>query len=248
MLLDTMHRFNEACNAIAETAFAIHKANKVEIHKLVYYDIRERFGLSSQLAVRAISKVAEAYKIDKSIKPEFRLDVAIVYDQRILTWKGLEAVSLITLKGRQLIPVRIGDYQKTRMDRVRGQADLIFVKGIFYLCVVVEVAEESPYDPKGGLGVDLGIKYLAVDSDGEVHSGEQVNQTRDKLDSLKARLQSKGTKSAKRHLKKLSARMHRFSKDINHCISKRIVTKSKDTLRSITLEDLKGIRARTTVR
>ena len=248
MLLDTMHRFNEACNAIAETAFTIHKANKVEIHKLVYYDTRERFGLSSQLTVRAISKVAEAYKRDKSIKPEFQLDGAIVYDQRILTWKGLEAVSLITLEGRQLIPVRIGDYQKARMDRVRGQADLILVKGIFYLCVVVEVAEESPYDPKGVLGVDLGIKYLAVDSDGEMHSGEQVNQTRDKLDSLKARLQSKGTKSAKRHLKKLSGRMARFSKDVNHCISKKIVTKAKDTLRSIALEDLQGIRDRATVR
>ena len=248
MLLDTMHCFNEACNAIAEVAFEMHKANKVEIHKAVYYDTRKRFGLSSQLTVRAISKVAEAYKRDRSIKPEFRSDGAIVYDQRILTWKGVETVSLTTLEGRQLIPVRIGDYQKVRMDRVRGQADLILVKGIFYLCVVVEVAEETPYDPKGILGVDLGIKYLAVDSDGEVHSGERINQTRDRVDSLKARLQSKGTKSAKRHLKKLSGRMARFSKDANHCISKQIVTKAKDTLRSVAMEDLQGIRSRATVR
>jgi len=248
MLLDTMHRFNEACNSIAEVAFEMHKANKIEIHKAVYYDIRERFGLSSQLTVRAISKVAEAYKRDKSIKPEFQLDGAIVYDPRILTWKGLETVSLTTLEGRQLVPVRIGEYQKARMDRVRGQADLILVKGIFYLCVVVKVPEETPYDPKGVLGVDLGIKYLAVDSDGEVHSGEQINQTRDRLDSLKSRLQSKGTKSAKRHLKKLSGRMARFSKDVNHRISKQIVSKAKDTLRSIALEDLKGIRQRATVR
>jgi len=248
MLLDTMHRFNEACNAIAEVAFAMHKANKIELHKAVYYDIRERFGLSAQLTIRAISKVAEAYKRDKSIKPEFRLDGAIVYDQRILSWKGLEAVSLTTLEGRQLIPIRIGDYQKARMDRVRGQADLILVNGVFYLCVVVEVAEETPYDPKGVLGVDLGIKYLAVDSDGEVHSGKHVNQTRERLDSLKSRLQSKGTKSAKRHLKKLSGRMARFSKDVNHCISKRIVAKAKDTLRSIAMEDLSNIRSRVTVR
>ncbi len=93
------------------------------------------------------------------------------------------------------------------MDRVRGQADLILVRGIFYLCVVVETDEASSYDPVGVLGVDLGIKNLAVDSDGEVHSGEKISQTRDRLDSLKARLQSKGTKSAKRHLKKLSGRM-----------------------------------------
>ena len=247
MLCETMKRFNEACNRIAETVFAMHSANKVEIHKTVYYPVREHFGLSSQLTIRAISKVCEAYKRDKSIKPEFHLDGAIVYDQRILSWKGLEKVSLITLQGRQAIPIRFGEYQKARLDRIRGQADLILVNGIFYLCVVVEVDEETPYDPKGTLGVDLGIKYLAVDSDGEVHSGEQINQTRERLDSLKARLQSKGTKSAKRHLKKLSGRTARFSRDVNHCISKHIVTKAKDTLRSISLEDLQGIRSRVTV-
>jgi predicted transposase len=145
MLCETMKRFNEACNHIAETVFALHSANKVEIHKTVYYPVREHFGLSAQLTVRAISKVCEAYKRDKSIKPEFRLDGAIVYDQRILSWKGLENVSLITLEGRQTIPVRFGEYQKARLDRIRGQADLILVKGIFYLCVVVEAHVATPY-------------------------------------------------------------------------------------------------------
>jgi IS605 OrfB family transposase len=248
MLCETMKRFNEACNHIAETVFAMHTANKIEIHKTVYYPIRDQFGLSSQLTVRAISKVCEAYKRDKSIKPEFRPEGSIVYDQRILSWKGLEKVSLTTLQGRQVIPTRFGDYQKVRMDRVRGQADLILVKDIFYLCVVVEADETSPYDPVGVLGVDLGIKNLAVDSDGEVHSGEKIAQTRGKLDSLKARLQSKGTKSAKRHLKKLSGRMARFSKDVNHCISKKLVAKARGTLRSIALENLQGIRDGVTVR
>lgn len=247
-LLETMHKFNEACNEIAETIFQLHSANKFQLHKKVYYQIREKYGLSAQLAVRAISKVAEAYKRDKSIKPEFRLDGAIVYDQRILSWKGLKAVSLTTLQGRQIIPIRFGEYQRAKMDRIRGQADLILAKGVFYLGVVIEVPEETPYEPKGILGVDLGIKYLAVDSDGEIHSGDKINQTRDRLDSLKARLQSKGTKSAKHHLKKLSGRMARFSKDVNHQISKQIVTKAKDTLRLIALENLEGIRSRVTVR
>jgi len=248
MLCETMKRFNEACNDIAETVIRLHSANKIEIHKTVYYPVRQCFGLSAQLTVRAISKVCEAYKRDKSIKPEFRLDGAIVYDQRILSWRGLEKVSLITLQGRQVMPVRFGDYQKVRMDRIRGQADLILVKGVFYLCVVVEVSEASPYDPVDVLGVDLGIKNLAVDSDGEIHSGEQIQKTRTKSDSLKSRLQSVGTKSAKKHLKKLSRKMARFVKDTNHCISKILVTKAKDTFSLISLEDLEGIRNRTTVR
>jgi len=123
MLCETMRRFNEACNRIADAVFAMHSANKLRIHKTVYYLIREEFGLSSQLTVRAISKVCEAYKRDKSIKPEFRLDGAIVYDQRILSWKGLEKVSLITLQGRQTIPVRIGEYQ--RLDSIGSEVRLI---------------------------------------------------------------------------------------------------------------------------
>jgi putative transposase len=214
MLCETMKRFNEACNYIVETVFALHSANKVEIHKTVYYPVRERFGLSAQLTVRAISKVCEAYKRDKSIKPEFRLDGAIIYDQRILSWKGLEKVSLITLQGRQTIPVRFGEYQKARMDRIRGQADLILVKGVFYLCVVVE----------------------------------KIQNVRAKSDALKAKLQSVGTKSAKRHLKKLSGKMARFARDTNHCISKTLITKAKDTFSLISLEDLEGIRERATVK
>src|SRR5512136_1924692 len=167
LICDTMKRFNEACNDIAKTVYELHSASKMSIHKAVYYDIRAKFGLSAQLTIRAISKVCETYKRDKSIKPHFRPDGAIVYDQRILSWKGLEKVSLITLTGREIVTVRLGEYQKARMDRIRGQADLILVKVIFYLYVVVESLEASPYDPIGVLGVDLGIKNLAADSDGE---------------------------------------------------------------------------------
>ena len=71
-LLATMERFNAACNAIAEVTHTNHCANKVELQKLVYHDIRDRFGLSAQMTVRAISKVVEVYKRDREIRPTFR--------------------------------------------------------------------------------------------------------------------------------------------------------------------------------
>lgn len=64
-----MQRFNEACNDTSKTAFDLHMANKIDLQKVVYYDIRERYGLPAQMTVRAIAKVVEAYKRDKSIKP-----------------------------------------------------------------------------------------------------------------------------------------------------------------------------------
>ena len=57
-------------------------------------------------------------------------------------------------------------------------------------------------------------------------------------------MQAKGTKSAKRLLKRRRRKESRFATDVNHCISKRLVQVAKGTQRAIVLEDLKGIRER----
>ena len=44
-------------NYVAEKAFELKLANKYELQKLLYKDIREKFKLSAQLAIRSISKV-----------------------------------------------------------------------------------------------------------------------------------------------------------------------------------------------
>ena len=247
-LLETMERFNAACNAIAEVAFRERTANKIRLQKLVYYDIRECFKLPAQLTVRAISKVCEAYKRDKKIKPSFRPHGAVVYDQRVLSWKGLDRVSILSLSGRLIVPVVFGGYQEQRMKRIRGQCDLLYVDGVFYLAVCVDVPEPPPENPEEWLGVDLGIKNIATDSDGNNYSGSHINNMRKRHARLRAKLQSKGTKSAKRLLKKRRRKESRFARDVNHRISKMLVARAKGTGRGIALEDLSDIRERITVR
>ncbi|MCR3882950.1 MAG: RNA-guided endonuclease TnpB family protein [Methanothrix sp.] len=88
---------------------------------------------------------------------------------------------------------------------------------------------------------------MAVDSTDEEFSGDGIENLQSKIDNLKADLQSCGTDSAKRHLKKLSGREARFRRDVNHCISKKMVAKAKDTSSVIALEDLQGIREGMTV-
>src|SRR6185437_12857394 len=109
-LLRTLETFNAACNAIAAVAFAERCANKIELQRLVYYDIREQFGLSSQMTIRAISKVSEAYKRDRSKQPHFRPHGAMVYDERICSFPRIDRVSLLTLDGRVEMPFRFGAY------------------------------------------------------------------------------------------------------------------------------------------
>lgn len=247
-LLSTMERVNAACDWLAERAFKLHTANKIQLQHLHYRDLRERFGLSAQMAVRAISKVVEVYKRDKAKLPRFKAHGAVPYDQRIMSFKAMDRVSLLTLEGRILVPFVAGAYHRARLEGVRGQADLVYRKGKLYLYVTVEVPDSAPVEPASWLGVDLGIRNLAVDSDGEQYSGADVEAVRTRILKLRTALQSVGTKSAKRHLKKLSGKESRFRSDVNHTISKCIVRKAKDTNRGIAIEDLSGIRDRTTVR
>jgi putative transposase len=247
-LLETMHAFNAACNSIAKQAFAAKVANKFELQKMTYGELRSTYHLPAQLAIRAISKTSEAYKRDKSIQPTFRPEGAIVYDQRVMSFKGVTHVSLLTLSGRLLVPFRMGGYQESRMDAIKGQADLLYRNGVFYLAVTLEVPEPTPGEPQGTLGVDLGMVNLATDSTGETFSGQNIERNRERHHALRQRLQKRGTKSAKRHLKKLSGKEARFKKNANHVISKRIVQKAKANEQGIAIEDLRHIRSRTEAR
>jgi putative transposase len=243
-LLETMEAFNAACNHIAEAAFRLKTANKYRLQHETYATVREQFGLSSQMAIRAISKVSEAYKRDKSIQPTFRPHGAMAYDERILSWKSADRVSLLTLKGRIVVPYRFGAYQAARMDRKRGQADLVYRGGTFYLHVATEAPEADPIEPEGILGVDLGIVEIATDSEGHSYSGEPVKAIRRRMKRIRSLLQSKGTKSARRHLKKIRRRQSRYVRDVNHVISKQIVATAAQGRKALALEDLSGIRER----
>ena len=125
---------------------------------------------------------------------------------------------------------------------------LIYRNGVFYLIVVVDAPDKSEYDPIGVLGIDLGIENIAVDSDRQIFESKKVENTRQRYSRLRSTLQHVATKSAKRKLKKLSGKERGFKKDINHVISKAIISKAKGTARAIGIENLKHIRSRVTVR
>jgi putative transposase len=252
LLLTTMERFNEAATFAAKVGFDAKVYSPPSIHKLAYAEIRERFGLSAQMAVRAIGKAVEAFATlkKKGIKtcPTFKPRGAVTYDERIMGFKGLDKVSLWALGGRQVIPIAFGEYQGQRIDRIKGQADLIYHDGQFHLFSTVDLPEEPIEDVKDFLGVDLGIVQLATDSDGNAYSGETVEKFRRRRHEARRSHQKTGTKSSKRRLKKLARREANFRRNPNHVIGKALVKLAKDTARGIGLEDLTHIRERTTVR
>lgn len=248
-LLITLERANIACNYISDVAWENQVFNKFKLQKLTYQDVKARFNLTAQVVIRCLGKVADAYKLNRKVRRGFDLRGSIAYDDRILRWyTSRQTVSIWTIQGRMTIPFTAGKYQLDLLQHQRGESDLVLVDGQFYLFATCEKEKPEPKDVKEFLGVDLGIKNIAADSEGETYAGNHVNNLRKRHARLRAKLQSKGTKSAKRLLKKRRRKEKRMANHVNHVISKRIVEKAQRHNVGIALEDLKGIRQRVTVR
>jgi putative transposase len=245
----TLARCNEACTWLAATGFEADTFRQYDLHKLAYIDLRSRFALTAQAAVRCIAKVADAFKVSRNIAPAFRKDAAQPYDDRIIRFtKDWASVSLWTIEGRLTVPLVIGEHQRRLMAYRKGEVDLCLVRGKWMLAATCDIPETDEFKTSDWLGVDFGIVSLAADSDGEVHTGSTVERVRIHLFSRKRGLQRRGTKAAKRRLRKLAGKEARFRKYTNHCISKVIVQTAERTARGLILEDLKGIRGRVTAR
>ena len=129
---------------------------------------------------------------------------------------------------------------------ILGTAKLLQLKGKWYLHIPVTKAVEEfgKEEVTHVVGIDRGLRFLAVtyDEQGKTEfvRGKQILRKRHKFLEIRRQLQSKGTKSAKRALVRLSGRENRWISDVNHCISKTLVDKyGTDTL--FVVEDLTGI-------
>ena len=245
----TLERANAACEFGSQPAWPSKTFRRFDLHHRCYRSLRDQFGLSAQVAVRVIAKVADAYQLDKHTPRTFNPTGAIAYADRILTWRLTDStVSIGAVGGRVRVPFVWGAPQRALLETRQGESDLIYRQGAFYLLATWEVSEAPLIETDQALGVDRGVKNIAVDSDGVIYSSSQVNNVRYRHRRLRAKLQSKGTQSARRRLRKLSGKERRFARDVNHPLSQSLVAKAQDTPRAIALEDLKGIRERVTVR
>ncbi|MFE6806941.1 RNA-guided endonuclease InsQ/TnpB family protein [Streptomyces sp. NPDC057681] len=266
----TLTACNDAANWVSVVAFEHGVPREYELRKHTYAQLKAR-GLGAQAAQHVIKKVRDSYTTLKAnvragnlgkegtkrrrkaeSKPiSFRPDAAQPFDDRCLSWQlDAQTVSLWTTGGR-LRGIRFAcstGALETLQDHRRGESDLIERDGVFYLIATCDVSEAEPYEPDGFVGVDLGIVNIATTSTGYQAAGRGLNRYRKRQLALRAKLQRKRTKSARRRLKERSRREQRHVKNQNHIIAKTIVTEAERTSAGISLEELKGIRQRVRLR
>ncbi len=221
LLKATLERANAACNAISDYAWRHQIFSHFALHKEVYATIREQFSLSAQMVVRCLAKVGDAYKLDKATKRTFKEHGSIAYDDRILKYRtDKQVVSIWTLPGRETISYVCGERQRELVEHQRGESDLVYHRGKWYLLATCEIDEPTPAEVDRFLGVDRGVTNLATDSDGEIYQGDLVEARREWIARRRKEIQQVGTKSARKRLRKLAGNQDRFQRHVNHYISK----------------------------
>jgi IS605 OrfB family transposase len=150
-------------------------------------------------------------------------------------------VNILTLEGRVRLPIQVPKYFEQYLTWRRCSADLFQIKGKTFLHIVFSKETDDIQTSGKMVGIDRGIKKLAVVSDNRFFGGGKIKQLSERYERLRSSLQSKGTRSAKRHLAKISRSERLMRRDINHCITKQIVKELEEGT-TIVLEKLTGIR------
>lgn len=273
----TLQEHTACFNEVASLGFETGCRNGVELHKQTYYPLRAQYpDLPAQLVCAARVKATEAVKsaltwqqkraarypklVEKAKKrgkepPKFKPVHAptsacapIRYDARSY-WVKLKSrtASLASVAGRQEMGFTIPKHSERYSEWTVSSADLCFRHGRYFLHIVVNQPAPVIEATTEVIGVDLGLNHPAVTSSRQFLGDPHWKEQERRIFRLRRKLQAKGTKSAKRHLRKLSGKLFRQRKDHDHVLSKRLV-QAAALGSTLVLENLSNIRERVTHR
>jgi putative transposase len=275
-LKETLVQFTQAFNQVCVYGWQHSEKNGVKLHHATYRDLKAVCpGLVSDLLIQARVKATEALKsaftwkakheqqypkrVARALKrgkplPKFKpvrcpqsKFCPVRYNEKTytLTWER-SVVRLSTSAGKQSIPFTVPAYSAKYAGGKVTTADLCYRRGKFWLHVVVNVPEPIVAPSDEVIGVDLGLNRPAVTSKRQFLGKRYWKEIDRRYLRLRRKLQSNGSKSAKRHLKQLSKRQHLFHRDCDHVLSKRIVQNAPPGS-TIVLENLTHIRDTTQI-
>lgn len=257
IICNTMKAYSDACNYVSEYIYKTHNLSRYSVQEATYYQVREVYGLRSQMAVSCVRTVIAKYKTilenqKEWIKPVFRLpQLDLVWNRDYSLNSKNNIFSVNTLNGRIKVPFCKNGFEQYFTDNCKfGTAKLVNKHGMFFLHIPVtyEISELQKSEVSNVVGIDRGIRFLVAtyDSKGKsvFYDGNAVKQKRAHYKALRKQLQQVGTPSSRKRIKAIGQRENRWMNDVNHYISKSLVKNNTEGTLFV-IEDLTGIRAAT---
>lgn len=252
VLRATLDQHTACFNAVAREGFETGCSNGVELHKRTYYPLRTQHpALPAQLVCAARVKATEAVKSALDRQKKGRKTAVptsqgcpIRYDQRSywVKWDTMTC-SLATIAGRMEVSFRVPAYAEKYSGGRGCSADLCCRKGRFTLHITLSLPDPALPSSEEVIGVDLGLNRPAVTSHRRFLGERRWKEQERRIFRLRRKLQAQGTRSAKRHLKKLSGKRLRQRRDHDHVLSKRIVQTTSPGS-TVVIENLTHLRSR----
>lgn len=247
-IIDTLKGFNLCWNECSKIKYNINSNSIILLHEAFYKKFRKQHPcIPSALVIEAQRSVLTAYKIIRTNKykitsPPHKKKFSLRLNYTSYSYKN-QILSLISLNKRVKCRLYIYEKLKDLLSKYTfGNPLITYKNNDVWIHLPFEVPEtKSPANY--AVGVDLGIRNHAATSEGNIYQDKQFNGRKRKLRHNKDRLKSvaaKGSKSAKRKIKKLRHTEANINKNFAHHISKRIVKDTKADV--IVLENLKGIK------
>lgn len=222
--------------------------NSIRAQRAIYQQLRsEQPRLPVQFLLLAARSAAGALRSFHSNYPKRKWSKAPVYraqrvplDLRTMNLRG-SLFTFSTIAKRQRALVELPEWFTTRYSERRLQSATIGLSkdGRAVLALTFKVESEAIPAVGETVGLDRGIINLVASSSGELYGGKAVRAKRRQQLYIRRSLQAKGTKAAKRRLTALAGKEARFSRDVNHRVSKELASKSG--VARYVLEDLVAI-------
>ncbi len=252
-LAGTARQFTAAFNHVCAYGWQHTEKNGVRLHHTTYYPVKAVCpGLVSDLVIQARVKATEALtsafarqKAGRPVSCPTSTACAPRYNVHTFTlaWDA-QTVRLSTVARRMTLPFTVPAYAAKYVGFPVDTADLLQrPNGTWWLHVVVTVEPPTVASTDEVVGIDLGLAHPAVTSTNQFLGQKAWKATEGRSFRLKRALQKRGTKSAKRHLRRLRHTQVRFRRDCDHVLSKQLA-QSVEPGGTLVLENLTDIRQR----
>jgi putative transposase len=228
ILFGTAILYRRACQITLDFGFRNKTYNKNKLNTGTYRLIREQMSeLPSALVQCARDQASEMLKRERCERLPTKKKLQIRYDKRTFKFFPESGhVSLSTAIGRLNFAVRIYDHAKRYLGGEYTSAQLIIVKDNVFLNIQCKLADmPQSLTKKRVLGIDRGILNIVTCDDNSFINSKHLRAVKGRYQHLKSKLQSLGTRSAKRKLTIVAGRERRFALDTNHVIAKQISKK-----------------------
>ena len=245
----------EHCNVYNECADIIRDNNTPltlkHVHKEVYRKLRETHPtLPAQTIIKTYKAVMAAFRSIRSNQHENaetprKKQLSLVLDKRLYSRFDVTGISLsgeVPYKHTRYGFVMY-DKAEEMFSRYRTKDPTLFIRNGKLWLAVPFVVPDQPVTSEKATGVDLGCKRLFVTSDGVAFRDKQYLANRRKIRYLRSCLNKRGTKSARRHLRKISRRESNLSRDMQYRAVNHLLRSTDAGI--LVLEDLSKIKKST---